>query len=641
MMVDQPEKIHFQASEALPQRQWFPDERDGFISWLRSEFAAANAIIDSLVHHLRVTGDPGMYEHAIGCIQQRRCNWTPVIYMQHYYSIGDVAMALHQVAVRKQQTHYQKEGKRQNSFGHRQGNRSESLRDSHGSPTFVSAASEINSEKGRYRAENEDGGKHLVGDQTSPGKASSSLAADHKNIEGANGVPCSKTDGKQRGEEKCDEVEGSDIEHSQSITETTSDSLPHGGSDVILNQDGMCDAVPIPKIPVAHETSDGKLVNVVEGIKLYEELFDSSEIIKILSLSDDMRSTGRKGDFPGQTMVISKRPMKGHGREMIQLGIPIAEGPVVDVNLASASRDRKVEAIPKLLQDTFDCLVHLQILLASPDYCVIDFFNEGDHSQPHLWPSWYGRPVCSLFLTECDMVFGRAIGGDHRGSYRGSLKLSLKAGSLLVMQGKSSDLARHAIPSLYKQRTILTFGKSNPKKSFPPEVTRTSSAAVSALSPWGSPSTRPNSARHSLGLKHYGPASVSITGVLPAPSIRPPHLSPANGIPPLFVAPAPVSPGTIPYPGPVQMPPVSAGWSMHSGPRLLVPGTGVFLPPPGSNHSQSLQLPSALSSEEAGPSPLENPKVLDQKQNHHDTTAEIKETEVDCNGSIENLHSAN
>lgn len=53
---------------------------------------------------------------------------------------------------------------------------------------------------------------------------------------------------------------------------------------------------------------------------------------------------------------------------------------------------------------------------------------QGDHSQPHIWPSWYGRPVCSLFLTECDMVFGRSIGADHRGDYRGSLKLSLKIG---------------------------------------------------------------------------------------------------------------------------------------------------------------------------------------------------------------------
>ena len=32
----------------------------------------------------------------------------------------------------------------------------------------------------------------------------------------------------------------------------------------------------------------------------------------------------------GQTYVVSKRPMKGHGREMIQFGLPIADAPVED-----------------------------------------------------------------------------------------------------------------------------------------------------------------------------------------------------------------------------------------------------------------------------------------------------------------------
>lgn len=56
------------------------------------------------------------------------------------------------------------------------------------------------------------------------------------------------------------------------------------------------------------------------------------------------------------------------------------------------------------------------------------YFLQGDHSQPHVWPPWYGRPVCTLCLTDCDMFFGRAIGGDHRGDYRGSHKMSLQMG---------------------------------------------------------------------------------------------------------------------------------------------------------------------------------------------------------------------
>lgn len=94
-------------SEVQPhQRLWFPDERDGFISWIRAEFAAANAIIDSLVHHLRAIGEPGEYDAVVGFIQQRRCSWNPVLHLQQYFSVAEVAYALQQVAWRKQQRHF-------------------------------------------------------------------------------------------------------------------------------------------------------------------------------------------------------------------------------------------------------------------------------------------------------------------------------------------------------------------------------------------------------------------------------------------------------------------------------------------------------------------------------------------------------
>lgn len=629
-MAAQPEKMHFPAGEALPQRQWFPDERDGFISWLRSEFAAANAIIDSLVHHLRLTGEPGEYEHAIGCIQQRRCNWTPVIYMQHYFSIGDVLLALHQAGLRRQQTHYQREGKKPGSFGYRQGHRSDNIRDHHGSPfPLSSAASELaHSDKGKYKSGYEEDDKLIGAYQTSGGIGSTVTVVVQKDAEGSNSTYSSETDDIQRNEENCGKMEPTVVEqcHGQPMKETKNDpSL--GSGDQILKQDRNQELVPVPKIPVGNETSDGKMVNVVEGLKLFDELFDSSEITKLISLTIDMRAAGRRGDFTGHTMVLSKRPMKGHGREMIQLGIPISEGPAEDENEAGSLRERKVEPIPQLLQDVFNRLVQLQVLPASPDFCVIDFFNEGDHSQPHIWPSWYGRPVCSLFLTECDMVFGRAIGADHRGDYRGSLKLSLKIGSLLVMQGKSSDLARHAIPSIRKQRIILTFGKSNPRRPFPIENSRIPISPVSSSqSSWIAPSGRPSAPRHSSsGLKHYG--VVPATGVLPPPSLRPQHIPPPNGIQPLFASPTQV-PQTITMVTP----------SIHPGPRLPVPGTGVFLPPPGSGHSPPLQPPPSSFSDDSSitleiESQPENQNITEEKPNSQNGSSQTIVT--DSNGSLE------
>ncbi|KAL6001188.1 hypothetical protein ACLOJK_006920 [Asimina triloba] len=253
---------------------------------------------------------------------------------------------------------------------------------------------------------------------------------------------------------------------------------------------------------------------------------------------------------------------------------------------------RIVEAIPSLLQDFIDRFVLMQIITTKADSCIIDFFNEGDHSQPHVRPAWYGTPFCILALTECDMVFGKVILIDRPGDYRGSLKLSLAAGSLLVMQGKSADFAKHAISSIRKQRILITFTKSLPRKLSQADTQRHTALANA---PWGGPlsSRHTNLACQPVGPKHYGPAPAS--GVLPGPSIHPPRLPQTNGIQPIFVT-APVAPAA-PFPAPVPLPPASSGWPAtplptHTPPRLPAPGTGVFLPPPGSGHPPPTQLSS-------------------------------------------------
>lgn len=145
-------------------RQWFPDERDGFISWLRGEFAAANAIIDSLCQHMRAVGEPGEYENVIGCIQQRRCNWNPVLHMQQYFSVAEVMYALQQVALRRQQRYFEpmkagaKDYKR-SGVGFRQGPRIEAVKEVHNSSVEYhshggnSAAAVMGSEKGEKGSE--------------------------------------------------------------------------------------------------------------------------------------------------------------------------------------------------------------------------------------------------------------------------------------------------------------------------------------------------------------------------------------------------------------------------------------------------------------------------------------------------------
>ncbi|XP_068659514.1 RNA demethylase ALKBH10B-like isoform X2 [Aristolochia californica] len=559
-------------------RQWFPDERDGFISWLRGEFAAANAIIDSLCHHLRSISNPGEYDFVIGTIQQRRYNWNAILHMQQYFPVAEVIFALQQIKIHKEQKRYdqpkfvEKDSKKIGQ-GYRQVHKVENVGDNHNSISEHRLHKSNSSEKEEEKAE----------------KAEEKDVSTAEVKQGTDGAGCNsqtyfsiKKDGDPVGSE-------SDILEAETLSDskgTGKDDLPKSTSS---DPDEKQKPHLAPKVFVGLETLDGKSVNVVEGLKLYEGIFEGSEVSKLFFLANELRASGRRGALQGQAYVISKRPMKGHGREMIQLGPQVADGPPEDDNSTGTSKDRKLETIPNLLQDVIDRLLQLQIVPVKPDSCIIDFFNEGDHSHPQIYPPWYGRPVCVLFLSDCDMVFGRVIGVEYPGDYKGSLKVSLAAGSLLVVQGKSADFSKHAIPSLRKQRILVTLMKCQPKKSVTTDSLRLSPSPVVATAPpptWGpQPSRSSGLARHPAGPKHFG--VVPTTGVLPAPPIRPQHLPPPNGIQPLFVA-APVSPA-VPFPAPVPLPPAPAAWQpvppRHSAPRPPVPGTGVFLPPPGSGHS--------------------------------------------------------
>lgn len=164
--------------------------------------------------------------------------------------------------------------------------------------------------------------------------------------------------------------------------------------------------------------------------------------------------------------------------------------------------------------------------------------------------------------------------------------------SMLVMEGKFADLAKHAIPSIRKQRTLVTFTKSQPK------TTTASNGQHSPLHAATPPSHRvpppirsPNHIRHRMAPKHH--ASVPVPGVLPnlAPCSL---LQPPNGVQPIFV-PAVVAPAMAFPPSPVALPPASGGWTstpliQHAPSRLPVPGTGVFLPPGGNSPPQKSEL---------------------------------------------------
>ncbi|RZR76958.1 hypothetical protein BHM03_00001884 [Ensete ventricosum] len=75
--------------------------RDAMIAWFRGEFAAANAIIDELCGHLAQIGGGEEYEAAFEAIHRRRLNWIPVLHLQKYFSIADVSAELRHVAANR------------------------------------------------------------------------------------------------------------------------------------------------------------------------------------------------------------------------------------------------------------------------------------------------------------------------------------------------------------------------------------------------------------------------------------------------------------------------------------------------------------------------------------------------------------
>ncbi|CAA2999956.1 Hypothetical predicted protein [Olea europaea subsp. europaea] len=629
--VGAPEKMPGPGEALAVRGQWYQyqqhqqlDERDGFLMWLRGEFAAANAIIDSLCHHLRVVGEPGEYDAVMGCIQQRRCNWNPVLHMQQYFPVAEVIYALQQVGWRRQQRVAGFDG------GVKMGNLKEyrrGVRGHRGGGEGQNSSVETNSKN--YVKPNADRNEDVRENNNLDGGAERGKA-EEKNGKEEKKDSFVKASGSTRGSTADSECETEGADEGSCIVRKESRSIQ------ILNEKQNHNVTP--KTFVSTESYDGKLVNVVDGLKLYEELFDDLEVSKLVNLVNDLRASGRRGQLQGQTFLISKKPARGHGREMIQLGVSITDAPSEDESASGISKDRKTEPIPALLEDVIHRLLTMQVVSVKPDSCIIDIFNEGDFSQPHIWPQLFSRPVCVLFLTECDMTFGKVITADHPGDFRGSLKLSVSPGSMLVMQGRSADFARHAMPSIGKQRMLVTMTKLLPKKTAPSDVQHVPSSVAAPPSHWVPPlSHSPNHIRHPVAPKHTVP--VPTTGVLPAPTAHP-QVPSQNGIQPLFV-PVPVAPA-MPFPAPVAVLPASSGWpvplSRHPPPRLPLPGTGVFLPPPGSGNSvnQHISTPGTENITAESPSLLEKDNdPLKLNGNGTSPEADWKKPSEECNGNID------
>jgi hypothetical protein len=69
--------------------------------------------------------------------------------------------------------------------------------------------------------------------------------------------------------------------------------------------------------------------------------------------------------------------------------------------------ERKVEAIPGMIQDVMDRLVHHQVIPFKPDYCIIDFFHEVPFLLFHIFHCFElvvpCRSYCPCEATDIDV----------------------------------------------------------------------------------------------------------------------------------------------------------------------------------------------------------------------------------------------
>ncbi|XP_024968271.1 uncharacterized protein LOC112507791 [Cynara cardunculus var. scolymus] len=378
---------------------------DAIISWFRGEFAAANAIIDALCGHLsQLEGGRCEYESVFAAIHQRRLNWIPILQMQKFFSIADVTLELQKVVEEKTRL------------------------------GGIDEIEEVNI--------------------SSPVKEKN-LEITHECIEGnGNGDVEIVDDDATRDDSPISEITDTGSQEIHSLAEN---------NEICSNQEEDWEArraqIKMTKGFVAKESVKGHMVNVVRGLKLYEEILNDTELSKLHAYVNELRVAGQNGELSGETFIKYNQQSKAIKRELIQFGAPIF-GQIKD-EAASKSQDSHIEPIPAPLEDVIDHLIQYHLISESrrPNSCIISFFDEGEFSQPFLKPPHLEQPISTLLLSESKMAFGRTLVCDNDGNYKGPLMLSLKEGSLLVMRGNSADMARHVMCQSPTKRISVTFFK--------------------------------------------------------------------------------------------------------------------------------------------------------------------------------------
>lgn len=521
--------------------------RDAVIGWFRGEFAAANAMIDALCGHLaQIRGGGAEYDPVFAALHRRRANWFPVLHMQKFYPVADVTAELRRVADARAAA-------------------------AAGSSCYSEeeAASTVIHEPMEDLPAEAEAEEDAVQQDPAPAAEEADGSVVNPTVDGeyheADAEVDSSGDSSERKAPSTEDDTVADGHHTDQGSQEEH-SLPE--SYPICSDHDECIARPerikIQKGFVAKESVKGHMVNVVKGLKIYEDVFTTSEIMKVAEFINEIRQAGRNGELSGETFIFFNKQIKGNKREIIQLGVPLFQPTTAESNC-------HIEPIPLVLQAVIDHLVLWRLIPESrkPNSVIINFFDEDEHSQPYFKPPHLDNPISTLLLSETTMAFGRSLVTDSNGNYKGPLTLSLKQGSLLVMRGNSADMARHVVCPSSNRRVSITFARVRP--STPVDLSPLPSP-TKAIAPWQpQPTTAAQVAPACLTQKP--PVSGAIIGYAPAPQavLAPAAWGMAVRAPVMMVAAAPARPMVMASSG------AGAGGGNVSK-RMGRSGTGVFLP---------------------------------------------------------------
>ncbi|XP_057970792.1 RNA demethylase ALKBH9B-like isoform X1 [Malania oleifera] len=263
--------------------------------------------------------------------------------------------------------------------------------------------------------------------------------------------------------------------------------LDHSGSEIWLN-DGLSrvssptnsglsedqkEKIRISKVGrkkdfAYNEIINGKMTNVLQGLELHTDVFNSEEQKTIVQCVYNLQQKGQRGQLQAErTYSAPRKWMRGKGRITMQFGCCYNYVVDKDGNPPGIIRDEEVDPLPSLFKQMIRRMVRWQVLPSTcvPNSCIVNIYYEGDCIPPHIDHHDFLRPFCTVsFLTKCNILFGSNLKILSPGEFSGPVSIPLPVGSVLVLNGNGADVAKHCVPSVPAKRISITFRKMDDNK---------------------------------------------------------------------------------------------------------------------------------------------------------------------------------